>query len=43
MEKGGEGGGSFEIGRPRSWGWKNFGRRWTKEGWGFLKIGRIIP
>ena len=23
-------GGSFEIGRPRSRGWKNFGRRWTR-------------
>ena len=23
------GGGSLEIGRPRSRGWKNFGRRWT--------------
>ena len=22
--------GSFEIGRPRSTGWKNFGRRWTR-------------
>ena len=26
-------GGSFEIGRPRSRGWKSFGRRWTR-GWG---------
>ena len=27
----GEGvGGPFEIGRPRSRGWKNFGRRWTR-------------
>ena len=25
-----ERGGSFEIGRPRSRGWKNIGRRWTK-------------
>ena len=25
----GEGGGSFEIGFPRSRGWKNFGGRWT--------------
>ena len=23
-------GGSFEIGRPRSTRWKNFGRRWKK-------------
>ena len=26
----------FEIGHSRSRGWKNFGRRWTKE-WGVLK------
>ena len=26
-----EGGGSFEIGRPSSKRWKNFGLRWT---WG---------
>ena len=25
----GGGGGSFEIGRPRSRGWEHFGRRWT--------------
>ena len=24
------GGVTFEIGRPRSGGWKNFGRRWTR-------------
>ena len=24
-----EEGDSFEIGRPKSRGWKNFGRRWT--------------
>ena len=29
----GVGGGSFEIGRPRSSEWKNFGRRWTRD-WG---------
>ena len=39
---GGEGGrgGSFEIGRPRSRGWKNFGRRSTKR-LGVLKIGQL--
>ena len=26
----GMGGSSFEIGRPRSMGWKNFGRRWAR-------------
>ena len=26
-----ERGGSFEIGRPRSRVWKNFGRSWTRE------------
>ena len=33
--------GSFEIGRSRSRGWKNFGRRWT---WGMegLKIGQFL-
>ena len=31
---GGRGGGSFEIGRPRSRGWKEFGLRWTR-GWGW--------
>ena len=34
---GGWGEGSFEIGRPRWRGWKNFGHRWTKW-WGVLKI-----
>ena len=33
---GGEGGGSFEIERPRSKGWKNFGSRWIR-GVGGLK------
>ena len=28
---GGGGGGSFEIGLPRSRGWKKFGRRWIRE------------
>ena len=32
-----EGGGSFEIGRPRSRRWKNFESRWTR-GVGVLKI-----
>ena len=32
--------GSFEIGRPRSAGWKNFGRRMIR-GWGVLKIGHF--
>ena len=27
----GNGGGSFEIGRPMSKGWKNFRRSWTTE------------
>ena len=27
-------GSSFDIGRPRSRGWKNFGRIWTKGGGG---------
>ena len=31
---------SFEIGRPRSRGWKSFGRRWTR-GWEVLKIGQF--
>ena len=26
----GMGGSSIEIGRPRSMGWKNFGRRWAR-------------
>ena len=40
--KAGEGG-SFEIGRPRSKGWKDFGVRWTR-GVGVLKIHMcIIP
>ena len=30
-------GGSFEIGRSRSRGWKNFGRRWTGR-WRVLKL-----
>ena len=34
------GGGSFEIGRPRSRGWKSFEPKWTKR-WGVLKIGRF--
>ena len=34
-------GGSFETGRPSSRGWKNFGRRWTREV-GILKIVRHI-
>ena len=29
-EYGEEGGCSFENGRPRSRGWKNFWRRWTR-------------
>ena len=33
-------GGLFEIGRPRSRGLKNFGRRWTN-GVDVLKIGRF--
>ena len=33
-------GGSFDIGRPRSRGWKNFEHRWT-DGWGILKIGQF--
>ena len=33
-------GSSFEIGRARSRGWKNFGRRWTRR-WNFLKIGQF--
>ena len=43
------GGDSFEIGRPRLRGWKNFGRRWTRRGEGMgggrgggvLKIGEF--
>lgn len=31
---------SFEIGSPRSRGWKKFGRR-LKRGWGVLKTGQI--
>ena len=31
---------SFESGRPRSRGWKNFGRRWTGGG-GVLKFGKF--
>ena len=31
------GGSSFEIGRPGSSSWKNFGRSWTK-GWGSWKL-----
>ena len=27
---GGGGGGSFEIGHPRSRGWNDFGRSWTR-------------
>ena len=34
------GGGSFEIGRPKSRGWKNFGRRWTSAGEG-VRIGQF--
>ena len=30
--------GSFEIGRPRSRRWKNFGRSWTSEAGG----GRVV-
>ena len=36
----GEGVGSFKIGRPRSRGWYNFGRGWTR-GWGVLKVGQL--
>ena len=32
------GGGSFETGRPRTRGWKNFGKT---RGWGVLKIGHF--
>ena len=38
-----KGQGLFEIGCPRSMGWKNFGHKWTRGGgwgqWGVLKIG----
>ena len=33
-------GSMFEIGCSRSRGWKNFGRRWTRE-WGVIKIGQF--
>ena len=34
----GKGGGSFEIGRPRSTGWKDFGRKWTRGVGGSWKL-----
>ena len=36
----GVGWGLFEIGRPRSREWKDFGRKWT-EGVAALKIGQL--
>ena len=33
-------GASFEIGYPRSTGWKNFGHRWTR-GWGGWGSSRV--
>ena len=33
-------GGFFEIGRPRSKGWINFGRRWRRE-WEVLEMGQF--
>ena len=36
-----ERGSSFENGLPRSTGWENFGRRWTK-GVGVLNIGQFL-